>query len=71
MFTTKECLAVYVGHFTYNWGNYLFLTQLPTYMKEVLHFDIKSVINQLNLYFEININYDFYLRMVFYLLCRT
>jgi MFS transporter, ACS family, solute carrier family 17 (sodium-dependent inorganic phosphate cotransporter), member 5 len=49
MFTTKECLAIYVGHFTYNWGNYLFLTQLPTYMKEVLHFDIKSVINQLKL----------------------
>jgi hypothetical protein len=25
-----------------NWGTYLFLTSLPSYMKEVLKFDIKS-----------------------------
>lgn len=29
-------------HFASNFGTYLFLTQLPTYMKEVLKFDIKS-----------------------------
>jgi MFS family permease len=43
LFTTKECLAIYIGHFTYNWGNYLFLTELPSFMKEVLDYDIKAV----------------------------
>ncbi len=31
------------AHFSSNFGTYLFLTQLPTYMKEVLKFDIKAV----------------------------
>lgn len=30
------------AHFSSNFGTYLFLTQLPTYMKEVLKFDIKA-----------------------------
>lgn len=30
------------AHFSSNFGTYLFLTQLPTYMKEILKFDIKS-----------------------------
>lgn len=30
------------AHFSSNFGTYLFLTQLPTYMKEVLKFDVKS-----------------------------
>ena len=42
--TNKACIALFVGHTTSNWGTYLFLTNIPTYMKEVLKFDIKSVI---------------------------
>jgi hypothetical protein len=44
MFTSTACYACYLGNFAFCWGNYLFLTELPTYMKEVLNFDIKSVI---------------------------
>ena len=42
--TSKPCLALFFGHAASNWGTYLFLTSLPTYMKEVLHFDVKSVL---------------------------
>ena len=42
--TNKACIALFVGHTCSNWGTYLFLTNIPTYMKEVLKFDIKSVI---------------------------
>jgi len=42
IFTSKACLAVFVGHFASLWGTYLFLTNIPTYMKEVLKFDVKS-----------------------------
>ena len=41
--TSMPAAAVFVGHTTGNWGTYLFLTSLPTYMKEVLKFDVKSV----------------------------
>ena len=41
--TSKPCLALFFGHSCSNWGTYLFLTSLPTYMKEVLQFDVKSV----------------------------
>lgn len=41
--TSKYCLALFFGHSCSNWGTYLFLTSLPSYMKEVLKFDIKSV----------------------------
>lgn len=36
-------LAILVSHFCSNVGWYMMLTQLPTYMKQVLHFDLKSV----------------------------
>ena len=42
MFQTKAFYAVVFAHTASNFGTYLFLTQLPTYMKEVLKFDIKS-----------------------------
>jgi ACS family sodium-dependent inorganic phosphate cotransporter-like MFS transporter 5 len=42
--TNKACIALFVGHTCSNWGTYLFLTNIPTYMNEVLKFDIKSVI---------------------------
>ena len=42
--TSKACIALFIGHVCSNWGTYLFLTNIPTYMKEVLKFDIKSVI---------------------------
>ena len=35
--------AVAIAHFTNNWGYYMLLTCLPKYLKEVLHFDMKSV----------------------------
>ena len=40
--TSKACIAIYVGHFCSNFCIYLFLTQLPTFLKDVLKFDIKS-----------------------------
>ncbi len=42
LLTSKACWAVYIGHFTHNWGNYLFMTQMPSYLRDVLKFDIKS-----------------------------
>lgn len=42
-FVTRACWAIYVAHFCSNFGIYLFLTQLPTFLKDVLKFDIKSV----------------------------
>ncbi len=47
IFRSKACWAVFIAHFTTNWGGYLFLTQMPTYLRDVLKFDIKSVRNKL------------------------
>ena len=44
LLTTRSFYAIVIANSTSNFGSFLFLTQLPTYMKEVLHFDIKSVI---------------------------
>ena len=41
-----SCRAFYgllITHTCSNFGTYLFLTQLPSYMSEILNFDIKSV----------------------------
>lgn len=46
--TSKTCLSLFFGHTCQNFGTYTFLTQLPTYMKEILKFDIKSVSFQFN-----------------------
>jgi ACS family sodium-dependent inorganic phosphate cotransporter-like MFS transporter 5 len=40
--TSRACIAQFVMHFCHAWGVILFLTNAPTYMKEVLKFDIKS-----------------------------
>lgn len=42
VFSSKSFYGVMIAHTTSNFGTYLFLTQLPTYMKEILKFDIKS-----------------------------
>ncbi|XP_042865549.1 putative inorganic phosphate cotransporter [Penaeus japonicus] len=34
--------AIFVGHIAQNWGFYTLLTELPTYMKNILHFNIAS-----------------------------
>ena len=38
----KHALALYFNHFTNNWSLYTFLSFLPTYLEEQLHFNIKS-----------------------------
>ena len=40
---SKSVIAIIFSHFACNWANYLFLTQLPSYMNDILRFDIKSV----------------------------
>lgn len=42
IFKSKVCWATFIAHFCNNWGNYMFLTQLPSFMKDVLKFNIKS-----------------------------
>ncbi|XP_069121261.1 sialin-like isoform X2 [Argopecten irradians] len=42
MLTSLPVWAILVANFCGNYGAYMLLTQMPTYMKEVLHFDIKS-----------------------------
>ncbi|CAF0884906.1 unnamed protein product [Brachionus calyciflorus] len=42
IFSSKACWSIFIGHFAHNWGNYLFLTQIPSFLKDVLKFDIKS-----------------------------
>ena len=42
IFRSKPFWAAVIAHTFANFGTYLFLTQLPTYMKEVLKFDIQS-----------------------------
>lgn len=34
--------AIIVAHFSENWGFYTLLTQLPTFMKDVLHFNLEK-----------------------------
>lgn len=40
--TSTRVWAIVVTHMCANWGTYTFLTNIPTYMKEVLKFDIKK-----------------------------
>ncbi|XP_070174957.1 sialin-like [Littorina saxatilis] len=42
MFTSRGMWAIMVAHMCGNYGAYMLLTQIPTYMKEVLKFDIKA-----------------------------
>lgn len=40
--TSPAFLVLIYNHFASNWGFYIFLSWLPTYLKLVLGFDIKS-----------------------------
>ncbi|XP_041371385.1 sialin-like isoform X2 [Gigantopelta aegis] len=42
LLTSRPCVALMVTHFTANFFNYMMLTQIPTYMKEVMNFDISA-----------------------------
>ncbi|XP_067947501.1 uncharacterized protein [Watersipora subatra] len=42
MIKSPALWAIIVVHFANNFGNYTLVTKLPAFMKEVLHFDIKS-----------------------------
>ena len=41
--TSPAVWGIIIGHFANNWGFYTLLTCLPTYMKEILRFDVKEV----------------------------
>ena len=43
--TSIHLWAILVAHLGHSWGLSMLLTELPTYMKTVLHFDLKAVIN--------------------------
>lgn len=45
--TSRPVYGLILTHFCSNFGIYLFLTQLPSYMNDILKFDIKSVIQVL------------------------
>ncbi|KAM6460054.1 sialin isoform 1-T1 [Liasis olivaceus] len=42
MLTSLPLWAIVVAHFSYNWTFYTLLTLLPTYMKEILRFDMQE-----------------------------
>ncbi|GLV41829.1 uncharacterized protein CBL_13561 [Carabus blaptoides fortunei] len=42
MLTSLPMWALTIAHLGQNWGFWTLLTQMPTYMKNVLHFDIKE-----------------------------
>lgn len=42
MLTSLPLWAIVVAHFSYNWTFYTLLTLLPTYMKEILRFDVQE-----------------------------
>ena len=41
--TSRPVWGIIITHTCSNFGTYTFLTNIPTYLKEVLHFDIKQV----------------------------
>ena len=43
IFTSLPVWAIVVAHFTENWGFYTMLTELPSYLKHRLHFDLSRV----------------------------
>jgi hypothetical protein len=43
MLASIHLWAIVVAHVGQAWGFYMLLTELPTYMKTVLHFNLKSV----------------------------
>lgn len=49
--TSGAMWAILIANACGNYGAYMLLTQMPTYMKEVLKFDIKSVGRRKVIYF--------------------
>uniref|UniRef100_A0ACB8GDG3 Uncharacterized protein n=1 Tax=Sphaerodactylus townsendi TaxID=933632 RepID=A0ACB8GDG3_9SAUR len=45
MLTSLPLWAIVVAHFSYNWTFYTLLTLLPTYMKDILKFDVQESIS--------------------------
>ena len=43
MLTSVPVWAIVVAHFAENWGFYTWLTELPTFMKHVLHVELTEV----------------------------
>ncbi|XP_068081205.1 vesicular glutamate transporter 1 [Anabrus simplex] len=41
--TSLPVWAIIIAHFSENWGFYTLLTGLPTFMKDVLHFDLQQM----------------------------
>ncbi|XP_076461250.1 putative transporter slc-17.2 [Babylonia areolata] len=39
---SRPVWATFIAHTCFNWGEYTFLTNIPTYLREVLLFDIKA-----------------------------
>ncbi len=44
IFTSVPFYAILIAHTAQNWGFYTLLSELPTYMSNILHFDIKEVL---------------------------
>lgn len=42
IFTSLPVLAIVVAHFSENWGFYTLLTELPSFLKNSLHFDLSK-----------------------------
>ena len=43
IFTSIPVYAIIIGHCCQGWGFYTLLTEMPTYLNQILHFDIKEV----------------------------
>lgn len=41
--TSAPVWAINIGHFGACWGYYTLFTEMPTFLKDILHFDIKHV----------------------------
>lgn len=42
IFTSKAVWAIAIAHSSFNWGFYTLLTQLPSYLKDTLKFELES-----------------------------
>ncbi|XP_055627263.1 vesicular glutamate transporter 2-like [Toxorhynchites rutilus septentrionalis] len=42
IFTSKAVFALIVANFCENWGFYTLLTQLPTFLKDTMHFEVQT-----------------------------
>ena len=43
VWTSRAVWAIIIAHTCSNWGWYMLLVKLPTYMRYILKFDIKAV----------------------------